>query len=77
MLSLGRFGDFLGMSEYWFEVVKENVPKDSKLVLVANKLDLERQVERETGEKLANFHKCLFVETSALTQQGVLEVNSA
>lgn len=64
------------MDEYWFEVVASNVQPEARVVLVGNKKDLERQVTTDQGKKLAEKNECLFFETSALTQESVLEVTN-
>ena len=41
------------------------------MVLIGNKIDLERSVKREDGEALANDLKCEYLETSAKTGENV------
>ena len=60
----------------WIEEVRSQSPKQILLVLVGNKIDLdkERVVAFEEGKKLAQENDMLFIETSALTGEGVDDV---
>jgi len=49
---------------------RENVP----VILVGNKIDIERQVSRVEGEEKAKALNALFLETSAKTNDGISDV---
>jgi len=57
----------------WLAELDENVGKKIPVLLVGNKIDLERKVPREKAIEYANKHGFLFVETSAKTGEGVEE----
>ena len=44
------------------------------MILVGNKIDLERSVERKEGEELANRLGCQYMETSAKTGENIKDV---
>ena len=59
----------------WLGFVNQYTNKDQvKLVLVGNKIDLERKVKSEEGKKLADKEGMLFFETSAKTADGVVDM---
>ena len=59
----------------WLGFVNQYANRDLiKLVLVGNKLDLERKVKTEEGQKLAEKEGMLFFETSAKTAEGVINM---
>ena len=60
----------------WIDEVRSQSPKQILLVLVGNKIDLdkERVVTFEEGKKLAQDNDMIFLETSALTGEGVDDV---
>ena len=60
----------------WIEEVRSQSPKQILLVLVGNKIDLEKErvVAIEEGKKLAQENDMIFLETSALTGEGVDDV---
>jgi len=57
----------------WCEEVLKAVPRH-KLLVVANKIDLERVFRPELSQAFASFIKAPYLETSALTGQGVGEL---
>lgn len=61
--------------ENWLQETKNNGNQNMVIVLVANKVDLESQrvVSKEEGEKFANEHGLLYIETSAKTAFNVNE----
>jgi small GTP-binding protein len=54
----------------WREEVLQAVP-DQKLVVVGNKIDLERAVNTPIGQAFASYVGAAYLETSALTGEGV------
>jgi small GTP-binding protein len=59
----------------WLGFVNQYTNKQQvKLVLVGNKIDLERKVTIEDGQNLAKKEGMLFFETSAKTGKGVIEM---
>lgn len=55
----------------WIKFVQDTIDVHS-LVVVANKIDLpNREIDRATGNKWAVEHGGMYVETSALTKEGV------
>jgi small GTP-binding protein len=62
--------------DYWKRIADQNKPGDTvPVIVVGNKTDLtdERVIDREDGERYAQELGCLFMETSAMTGQGVRE----
>lgn len=55
----------------WVDSIADNATANIKMVLVGNKIDLTRDVTKEEGKKLADYHKIPFFETSAKTDEGV------
>ena len=55
----------------WVSSIKKTVKKSIPMVMVGNKLDLERQVERSEAEDLASRINCIYLETSAKTGENV------
>lgn len=53
---------------YWIETIKNNSTSDSKILLLGNKYDLnyKRQISYNEGKQLAEKHKMLFGEVSAM-----------
>jgi len=63
--------------EFWLGLLRDNTTPDIKIVLVGNKKDQEsqREVSFEQGKQFAEAHGLFdFVETSAKTGEGVLEI---
>ena len=62
--------------ENWLKEIKENGDKDVTVILVGNKIDLEkeRQVSKEDAQKFAEMNGLLFIETSAKEAKNVYEV---
>lgn len=58
----------------WISSIKKSVKKSIPMVIVGNKTDLERQVERSEAEDLAQRLNCYdYLETSAKTGENVEE----
>ena len=55
----------------WVSSIKKTVKKTIPMILVGNKIDLERQVERQEAEDLAKRLNCNYLETSAKTGEKV------
>ena len=63
--------------DFWLKMLRDNTGPETKVILVGNKKDEEtkRQVSYEEGKKFAEKNKLFeFMETSAKTGEGVLEV---
>jgi small GTP-binding protein len=57
----------------WVQSVYDNTDRSIKMILVGNKIDLNREVSTEEGKKLAEFYKVPFFETSAKENIGITE----
>lgn len=55
----------------WVQSINDNTDKNIKMVLVGNKIDLQREVTTDEGKKLADFYKIPFFETSAKENTGI------
>lgn len=55
----------------WISSIKKTVKKSIPILIVGNKNDLERQVERSEAEDLAKRLNCEYLETSAKTGENV------
>jgi small GTP-binding protein len=55
----------------WVSSIKKTVKKSIPMVMVGNKLDLERQIDRSEAEDLASRINCIYLETSAKTGENV------
>lgn len=63
--------------EQWLKEVQLYSPNNGESVvklLVGNKIDMERQVDRERAEAWARSHGMLFLESSAKTRLGIKQV---
>lgn len=55
----------------WISSIKKTVKKNIPMILIGNKVDLERQIERAEAEDLAKRLGCEYLETSAKTGENV------
>ncbi|KAL5246505.1 hypothetical protein ACHWQZ_G018655 [Mnemiopsis leidyi] len=56
----------------WRQEIDTYITKQNAVrMLVGNKIDKTRDVQREEGERYARTHKMLFIESSAKTEEGV------
>jgi len=55
----------------WVSSIKKTVKKTIPMIIVGNKIDLERQIERHEAEDLAKRLNCDYLETSAKTGEKV------
>ena len=55
----------------WISSIKKTVKKSIPILIVGNKNDLERQIERGEAEDLAKRLNCEYLETSAKTGENV------
>ncbi len=55
----------------WISSIKKSVKKTIPMIIIGNKSDLERQVERSEAEDLASRLNCEYLETSAKTGDNV------
>ena len=61
----------------WIRDINNNIVMKPFLILVDNKIDLERKVTQQEGEELAQKYNVLFFETSAATGKGIEETFQA
>ena len=57
----------------WMDDIKENSKNKIEVIIIGNKLDLKRQVEKKRLEQFAEEYKVPYFETSAKTGEGVEE----
>jgi small GTP-binding protein len=57
--------------DLWLEELKENTNKKIPVILIGNKIDLERKVPLEEAKEYAESHGFDFIETSAMTGANV------
>ena len=55
----------------WIQSVIDNGDENIKMVLIGNKIDLNREVKTEEGQAIANKYKMPFFETSAKENIGI------
>lgn len=55
----------------WVSSIKKSVKKSIPMLILGNKCDLERQVEKSEAEDLSNRLNCEYLETSAKTGDNV------
>lgn len=55
----------------WVSSIKKSVKKSIPMLILGNKSDLERQVEKSEAEDLSNRLNCVYLETSAKTGDNV------
>jgi small GTP-binding protein len=58
-------------AKFWLDDIKKVTKSSLPVILVANKIDLDKVVRKEEGEKLAKEIKAKLVETSAKTGENV------
>jgi small GTP-binding protein len=55
----------------WVSSIKKSVKKSIPMIILGNKIDLERQVEKEEADDLSKRLNCEYLETSAKTGENV------
>ena len=62
---------FLNLED-WLRTIEQT--SDARIVIVGNKVDLERQVSRKDAARFAKNAECDYMETSAKTAHNIIEV---
>eukprot|EP01087_Luapelamoeba_hula_P004516 TRINITY_DN14466_c0_g1_i1.p1 TRINITY_DN14466_c0_g1~~TRINITY_DN14466_c0_g1_i1.p1 ORF type:complete len:266 (-),score=32.44 TRINITY_DN14466_c0_g1_i1:103-900(-) len=62
---------FSQINDYWLNEVRNNAPENAVLMIVGNKIDLDRNVSTKQGKDFAQNKDALFLETSAKADQNV------
>ncbi len=57
----------------WVQSINDNTERNIKMVLVGNKIDLQREVTTDEGKKIAEYYKIPFFETSAKDNIGIAD----
>jgi small GTP-binding protein len=57
----------------WVQSIIDNTDRNIKMVLVGNKIDLQREVTTDEGKKIAEYYKIPFFETSAKDNVGITD----
>ena len=60
--------------DMWVKELEENIGRRVPVLLIGNKIDLERKVPREDAEAFANKHDYLFFEVSAKTGEEIEKI---
>ncbi|TFF94721.1 MAG: GTP-binding protein [Promethearchaeota archaeon] len=55
----------------WVSSIKKSVKKNIPMILLGNKIDLERKIDESEARDLADRLKCEYLETSAKTGENV------
>jgi len=76
MYDVGSEESFTGV-ETWINELRDSVQGSLVIAIVGNKCDIEdekRQITTERGKEFAAGHDCLFFETSAKADTGIIDL---